>query len=180
MIKGEYVCVGAIAGAHGVKGEVRIRSFTQFPEDCFSYGPLLSEKGDLLIDPATARPAKDHFVVTGKPEKSREEWEDLKGTRLYIERSSLPEPEENEFYYDDLLDLKVTHMDGRALGRVKAVQNFGADDLLEIIAPDGRLAYYLPFTKAVIPVMRLAEGELLAEPDESYLPECLQIGEEKA
>jgi 16S rRNA processing protein RimM len=172
--RGDWVCVGMIAGAHGVKGEVRIRSFTQYAEDCFAYGPLHDEAGRVLVDPHTARPQKDHFVVTTDGKTSRESWEALKGTRLYVPRDALPEPDEDEFYYDDLMGLRVLHMDGRALGKVKSVQNFGADDLLEIVAPDGRMAYYLPFTKAVIPVIRLEAGELLADPDEAFLPEDMQ------
>lgn len=171
------VCVGAIGGAHGVRGEVRVRSFTLHPEDLFAYGPLLSETGEVMLTAETARPAKNHFIVQAEEQKTREEWEAMKGTKLYVSRDALPEPEEDEFYYDDLLGLSVVHTDGRALGKVKSVQNFGADDLLEIVAPDNRTAYFLPFTKAVIPVIRLAEKELLAEPDESYLPEDLQIGE---
>ncbi len=171
------VCVGAIGGAHGVRGEVRVRSFTLYPEDVFAYGPLLNETGSVMLTAKTARPSKNHFVVDAEETKTREEWEALKGEKLYVHRDMLPEPEDDEFYYDDLLGLTVTHMDGRALGKVKSVQNFGADDLLEVVAPDNRTAYFLPFTKAVISVIRLAEKELLAEPDESYLPEQLQTGE---
>tara|TARA_B100000678_G_scaffold291599_1_gene309571 strand:+ start:3495 stop:4034 length:540 start_codon:yes stop_codon:yes gene_type:complete len=171
----ELVCVGAIAGAHGVQGEVRIRSFTLLPEDCFAYGPLLDETGQPLIEAKSARPAKAHFVVQVEHPRSREDWEEMKGTKLYIHRDALPPPEEDEFYYDDLLGLRVVHTDGRALGKVKAVQNFGADDLLEIVAPDGKTAYYLPFTQEACPAVRLAEGEILAEPDEAFLPESLQL-----
>ncbi|MAP95497.1 MAG: 16S rRNA processing protein RimM [Ponticaulis sp.] len=176
--KSNLVCVGAIAGAHGVQGELRIRSFTLVPEDCFAYGPLLDDDGKILVEPKSARPAKTHFVVRPEGNRSREDWEAMKGTKLFVPRDELPAPEEDEFYYDDLLGLSVRHMDGRELGRVKAVQNFGADDLLEIVAPDGRTAYYLPFTKDVVPVVRLAEKELLAEPDEALLPEVLQLAPE--
>ena len=173
------VCVGSIAGAHGVKGEVRVKSFTLVPEDCFAYGPLLDDAGNVLLEPKSAKPAKAHFIVVAKgSNRTREDWEAMKGTRLYVPREALPEPEEDEFYYDDLLGLTVTHVDGRALGKVKSVQNFGADDLLEIIAPDRRTAYFLPFTREVVPVIRLEEGELLAEPEESYLPEGLAQSEE--
>ncbi len=172
--QGDWVCVGAIAGAHGVKGDVRIRSFTQYPEDCFAYGPLHDETGKLLVEPISAQPQKTHFIVKANSKLTREDWEALKGTRLYVPRDALPETEEDEFYYDDLLNLRVIHMDGRALGRVKAVQNFGADDLLEIVAPDNKTAYYLPFTKAVIPTIRLTKGELIADPEEAYLPEEMQ------
>lgn len=171
----DKVCVGAIAGAHGVKGEVRVRSFTLVPEDCFAYGPLLDEAGQVVLEPKSARHAKNHFVVIPVEEKSREAWEEMKGTQLFVLRDALPEPEEDEFYYDDLKGLTVTHSDGRALGRVKSVQNFGSDDLLEIVAPDGRTAYFLPFTREVIPNVSLKDAVILASPEESYLPEALQI-----
>ena len=172
---GEWVCVGAIAGAHGVKGDVKVRSFTQSPEDCFAYGPLFNETGVLVLEPKTVRSAKNVFVVGHDHATNREAWEARKGEKLYVPREVLPEPEDDEFYYDDLLGLIVTHMDGRALGKVKAIQNFGADDLLEIVAPDKRTAYYLPFSKEVVPTIRLAEKELIANPDEAYLPEDMQI-----
>lgn len=173
--KQDKVCVGAIAGAHGVKGEVRVRSFTLVPEDCFAYGPLVDEAGQVVLEPQAARPAKSHFVVIPVEEKSREDWEAMKGTQLYVSRDALPEPDEDEFYYDDLKGLNVSHIDGRALGKVKSVQNFGADDLLEIVAPDGRTAYFLPFTQAVIPSVSLKSKEITANPEESYLPDALQI-----
>lgn len=175
--QGDWVCVGAIAGAHGVKGDVKIRSFTQVPEDCFAYGPLHDEAGKPLIDPVSVRPQNTVFIAVTDGKTSREAWEEMKGTKLYVPRSVLPEPEEDEFYYDDLQNMQVLHVDGRVLGRVKSVQNFGADDLLEIIAPDKRTAYYLPFTKDVIPTIRLAECELLANPPEAFLPEEMQLGE---
>lgn len=175
MKKSDLVCVGAIAGAHGVNGDVRVRSFTLVPEDCFSYGPLLDENGDVLIEPTSARPAKAHFIVRAKQTKTREDWEAMRGTQLYVPKEALPEPEEDEFYYDDLIGLSVIHEDGRDLGRVKSVQNFGSDDLLEIVAPDKKTGYYLPFTKAVVPTVSMAEKRLTAIPDESYLPEALQL-----
>lgn len=174
------VCVGAIAGAHGVKGDVKVRSFTQFAEDCFAYGPLHDEAGNVLVDPVSAQPMKNVFLVKTENQKTREDWEALKGTKLYVPKSALPETEEDEFYYDDLLNMKVTHLDGRALGRVKSVQNFGADDLLEIVAPDNKTAYFIPFTKEMVPTIRLEEKELLANPVEAYLPEDMQQVEGEA
>ena len=178
--KQDKVCVGAIAGAHGVKGEVRVRSFTLVPEDCFAYGPLVDEAGQVVLEPKSARHAKNHFVVIPVEEKPREAWEDMKGTQLYVSREALPEPDEDEFYYDDLKGLSVSHVDGRALGKVKSVQNFGADDLLEIVAPDGRTAYFLPFTIEAIPGVSLKTGEITANPEDSYLPEALQIATDQS
>ena len=174
MKKSDLVCVGAIAGAHGVNGDVRVRSFTSIPEDCFAYGPLLDEAGEILIEAKSARPAKTHFIVSARQNKTREDWEAMRGTRLFVPKSELPEPEEDEFYYDDLIGMAIVHQDGRDLGKVKSVQNFGSDDLLEIVAPDRKTGYYLPFTKAVVPTVNMAEKTLTAIPDESYLPEGLQ------
>lgn len=170
------VPVGAVLGPHGVRGEVKIRSFTGEPGAILTYGSLLDAQGNVMLTPGTSRQAGDHFVVSGMPQRSREDWQAMKGVLLHVAKSDLPEPDEEEFYFDDLAGLQVEHLSGCDLGKVKAVQNFGADDLLEIVAPDGRTAYFLPFTKAVIPVVDIAGGKVIADPDASYLPEDLAHG----
>lgn len=177
MSKSDLVCVGAIAGAHGVQGEVRVRSFTLVPEDCFAYGPLLDETGAKVLEAKSYRPAKNHFVVVTKETDTREAWEAARGNKLYVPKSALPEPDEDEFYYDDLVGMHVTHEDGRALGRVKAVQNFGADDLLEIVSTDNKTAYYLPFTKEMVPSVQMTGRQIIAAADDAYLPEDLRLAE---
>lgn len=174
----DLVVIAQIAGAHGVRGDVRIRSFTEFPEDCFAYGPLLDEAGNVMVTPKKVTPSKDTvFIVWPEEDKQREEWLDLKGTLLYAPREALPEPEDDEFYFEDLIGCQVIHKDGRALGRVVAVHNFGADDLLEItsqISGD----YMLPFTREAFPEIDIAQKQLSAAPDESLLPDDLRLDDE--
>ncbi|HEX5007140.1 MAG TPA: ribosome maturation factor RimM [Hyphomonadaceae bacterium] len=166
------VVVGQIAGAFGVKGEARVRSFTDDPGSCFSYGPLVDEKGAVILTPLKARPLNQDYGVTTKEQRQREEWEALKGTLLYVPRSAMPDAEDNEFYVADLIGMAVAHADGRALGTVKAVHNFGAGELIEIASPSGA-TFLLPFSDSVFPDVDLAAGRLTASPDEELLPEQL-------
>ena len=122
------VVVAQIAGAHGVRGEARIRSYTEIAEDCFSFGPLLDRDGRVLVTVARFQPHKDVFIVTTKETRQREEWEALKGTDLFAPREAFPDTDEDEFYVADLVGLSVTHADGRSLGVVRHVHNFGAGD----------------------------------------------------
>ncbi|MEM7767540.1 MAG: ribosome maturation factor RimM [Pseudomonadota bacterium] len=157
----ELVVVGALAGAHGVRGDVRVRSFTTAPEDVFAYGPLLDDAGSVLLEAQAVRPAKDHFVVVPAASgRSREDWEALKGTLLHVPRSALPPAEEDEVYIDDLVGLTAQSEAGVPLGTVKAVQNFGAGDLLEIAPSGGGKSVLIPFTEADIPTLNLAAGHL--------------------
>lgn len=167
------IVVGQIAGAFGVKGEARVRSFTDEPEACFSYGPLLDADGAVILTPVKARPLNEGFGVTAKENRQREEWEALKGALLHVRREAMPAPEKGEVYVADLIGMDVTHADGRALGKVKAVQNFGAGELIEIAPPAGEV-FMLPFTQANFPEVDLAAGRLTASPDEELLPESLQ------
>ena len=152
--------MGALAGAHGVRGDVRVKSFTAEPDALFDFGPLLDAAGKVVLEAKTVRPAKDHFIVTPKHPLQREEWDTLKGTRLHAPRSALPEPEDDEVYIDDLVGLAVMDTSGIALGTVKAVQNFGAGDLLEIAPADGSSAVYIPFTEEDVPELDLEAGHV--------------------
>jgi 16S rRNA processing protein RimM len=172
------IVVARIAGAFGVKGEVRIVSFTDDPRDAFKLGPLLNEAGQVVFEPKSVRPIKDGFGVLAKQNKTREDWEALKGTLLHVPRSALPAPEDESFYVEDLVGLAVFHADGRTLGRVVGLENFGAQDLIEIMppsGPDGRKpqTYFLPFTKDCVPVVDVENGRIEADPDEALLPDSL-------
>ena len=156
----DLVVVGAIAGAHGVHGDVRIKSFTADPEALFTYGPLLGEDGAVLLQAASHRPAKGHFVVKPNPPRTREDWEALKGTRLHVPRSTLPRAEPDEFYVDDLIGLDAISETGERLGRVKAVQNFGAGDLLEIQPATSGKSVLIPFTEADVPALNIDKRQL--------------------
>lgn len=167
------IVVGQIAGAFGVKGEARVRSFTDDPEACFSYGPLVDEKGAVVLTPLKARPLNQDYGVTTKEQRQREDWEALKGTLLHVSRAAMPATEDNEFYVADLVGMDVVHADGRPLGKVKAIHNFGAGDLVEIAPPSGP-AFLLPFNDPVFPEINLAARRLTASPQEELLPESLQ------
>ena len=152
----DLVVVGAIMGAHGVRGDVRVKSFTADPEAVFDYAPFLLNSGEIALDPQRARPAKDHFIVTPAKTRQKEEWDALKGTKLYVPRASLPAPEEDEYYIDDLVGLgSFRRRRMMRIGRVKAVLNHGASDLIEIQlkAPGGK-PVLIPFTQEDVPVDR--------------------------
>lgn len=154
----DMVVVGAIVGAHGVRGDVRVKSFTGEPDALFDYAPFLDEAGQVLLDPKSARPAKTHFIVTPKHPKRKEEWDALKGTRLYVPRTRLPEPEEDEFYITELIGLTAQAEDGAIIGKVRAVLDHGAGDLLEIAPKNGGKSVLVPFTLTDVPEVSLSAG----------------------
>ncbi len=167
------ICVAAIAGAFGVKGEVKLKSFTEAPENCVSYGPLLDEDGKVVLTPQTHRRLKN-FVAVSAPEITTPEAADaLKSTKLYVPRSELPSPEEDDFYYSDLVGLDVKSNDGKRIGTVIGVHEFGAGDMLEIAPhPDKKTkkaapSFFHPFTKAATPKVDVASRRLIIVPQEA-------------
>ena len=167
----DLICVGAVAGAFGVKGEVRIKSFTDDPAALFDLGPLLDETGAVVLTVTRWRAHGDGFAAFAKEVASREAAIALKSTRLYASRARLPATEEDEFYHADLIGLGVVGLDGRELGEVRAVPNYGASDLLEIWKTPGvKGPWLLPFTKAAVPHVDLAKREIVADPPEGSLP----------
>jgi 16S rRNA processing protein RimM len=162
------VLVGVIAAAHGVRGFVRIKSFTADPKSIASYGELSDEKGLRHFRLTLQGRAKEGVIARIEGVADRDAAEALKGTKLYLAREALPDIEaDDEFYHADLVGLRVEARDGRMLGRVKAVLNFGAGDVLEIEGPglEGKgQGLLLPFTKRVVPVVDLPGGKLVAEP----------------
>jgi 16S rRNA processing protein RimM len=161
------VQVGRVAGAFGVRGEVRITSFTAEPLALLDYRDLKREDGSPGLTLTSGRPAKGGIVARAKEVETREQAEALRGLKLFIPRTVLPEPDEDEFYVTDLIGLAVETPAGEPLGRVKAVQDFGAGDLLEIQPSEGA-SWYLPFTRKAVPEVRLAERKLVAvRPEET-------------
>ncbi len=160
-VKRNLVVVGAIMGAHGVRGDVRVKSFTAEPDALFDYAPFLLETGEIALDPKRARPAKDHFVVTPTDPRQKEEWDALKGTRLYVPRDALPQPDEDEYYIDDLVGLDVFAGGETAIGRVKAVLNHGASDLVEVQPKERGKPVLIPFTMEDVPLVDLERGRII-------------------
>lgn len=160
------ICVGAIAGSYGVRGEVRLKSFCADPAAIADYGPLVSEDGARTFDVELTGSVKNGFTarLTGIPTK--EAADALKGTRLYAPREKLPEPEEDEYYHADLIGLRVFDTGGTEIGTVNAVLNHGASDLLEIRPSAGGEIVLLPFTLAVVPTVDIRAGRIVADPPE--------------
>ena len=163
----DLIQVGRVAGAFGVRGEVRITSFTAEPLALLDYKTLVREDGSPALTLTSGRDAKGSIVVRAREVETREQAEALRGLKLYIARDALPETDEDEFYVTDLIGLAVVTADGAPLGTVKAVQDFGAGDLLEITPPEGGATWYLPFTREAVPEVRIADGVVVGvRPDE--------------
>ena len=162
-VRPSLVCLGQIGAAHGVRGEVRLRSFTADPAAIAHYGPLRTEDGRVL-EIESLRPAKDHFVATLSGIADRDAAALLANVKLYVPRERLPEPNEaNEFYHADLIGLAVVDRGGRELGTVVAVHNFGAGDLIEVRLSEGQPTQMLPFDQATVPEVDIAAGRLVVE-----------------
>ncbi|MBZ0146519.1 MAG: ribosome maturation factor RimM [Pseudorhodoplanes sp.] len=158
------VCVAQIGAAHGLKGKVRLRSFTQEPSDFATYGPLETEDGARKLEVEETRFAKDHFVAKFEGIDDRNAAEALRNVNLYVAREKLPRVDEDgTFYHADLVGLSAVTRDKSALGEVIAVQNFGAGDILEIRRGDGS-TLLLPFTETAVPEIDLAGGTIVVDP----------------
>ncbi|HEY2050258.1 MAG TPA: ribosome maturation factor RimM [Caulobacteraceae bacterium] len=151
------ILVGRVAGAFGVRGEIRITPYTAEPAALLDYRELQREDGSPALTLTSGRVSGDGVIARAQEVATREEAQSLKGLGLFIPRSRLPEPEEDEFYLVDLIGLAAVAPDGTPLGRVKSVQNFGAGELVEI-EPPGGATWYAPFTMADVPEIRLADG----------------------
>jgi 16S rRNA processing protein RimM len=166
MSNSDRVCVGAIAGGFGVKGEVRLKSFCTTPEDIAAYGPLVSEDGGRSFTVKLTRPVTGGLGARLSGIATKEEADALKGVTLWVDRARLPHLPDDEFYHTDLIGLEVFDTGGVAMGKVRAVLNFGAGDILEIHAPGRKTTLMLPFTRAVVPTVDLEAGRIVADPPE--------------
>lgn len=171
MEAGELICVGAIAGAFGVTGEVRLKSFTAEPEAIAEYAPLSTEDGARRFDVQITRAIKSGFAARLSGVRTKEDADALRGTRLYAPRDRLPDLPDDEFYHADLIGLAVHDTGGAELGRVRTVQNHGAADLLEVVVPGRRETVLLPFTRAAVPTVDIAAGRIVADPPEGLFDE---------
>jgi len=156
------ICVARIGAAHGVRGAVRLWTFTEDPLAVKRYGPLATKDGARRFEVTSARETKGHLVATLKGVTTREEAERLNGIELYIEREKLPAAGEGEYYHADLIGLAAVTTTDAPLGRVIAIHNFGAGDIIEIAPPQGA-TMLLPFSNAVVPTVDLAGGRVVIE-----------------
>jgi len=162
MSRAARICVAKIGAAHGVRGEVRLWPFTEDPLAVLHYGPLSTRDGAKHFTVLRARAAKDHLVATLDGVASRDDAERLNGIELYVSRDALPDTDEGEYYHADLIGLAAVDPQGKSIGTIIAIHNFGAGDIIEIAPNDGP-TLLLPFTNAVVPTIDLAAGHVVIE-----------------
>jgi 16S rRNA processing protein RimM len=156
------ICVARIGAAHGVRGAVKLWTFTEDPFAVKAYGPLSTKDGARHFEVTSAREAKDHLVATFEGVTTRDEAERLNGVELYVPREKLPATEDDEYYHADLIGLAAVTTADEPLGRVVAIHNFGAGDIIEIAPPSGT-TMLLPFTNAVVPTVDIPGGRVVIE-----------------
>lgn len=155
--------MAAVATAHGIRGALKLRCFTAQPEDVASYGPIYDRQGQRLFKLTVIGSAKGGVIAKADGIDDRSAAEALRGTELFVPRSALPEPDDDEFYYGDLQGLTAVRTDGSRFGIVKQVTDHGAGDLIEIAGDDGDL-HILPFDKATVPTIDLDRKLLVIAP----------------
>ena len=161
----DTICIGVVVAAHGVRGQVKVRSFTEDPLKLGAYGPVTDDSGARRFTVKVQGAPKDGVVIaTLSGLADRDAAEALRRTRLYVPRTALPAVADDEFYHADLVGLEARTTDGAALGKVSAVQNFGGGDLLEIEPLAGGDTLLVPFSKAAVPVVALAAGTVVIDP----------------
>ena len=156
------ICVARIGAAHGVRGQVKLWTFTEDPFAVKEYGPLSTKDGSRQFEVTHVREARDHLVATLKGIATRNDAERLNGIELYVSRDKLPATEDDEYYHADLIGLAAVTTADEPLGRVIAIHNFGAGDIIEIAPPQGS-TLLLPFTNAVVPTVDLAGGRVVID-----------------
>src|SRR3954467_12630929 len=156
------VCVARIGAPHGVRGAVKLWTFTEDPLAVTRYGPLATKDGARRFEVTDVREAKGHLVATLKGIATREEAGRLNGLELYVAREKLPATEADEYYHADLIGLSAVNAAHEPIGRVIAIHNFGAGDIIEIAPPSGA-TMLLPFTNAVVPAVDIAGGRVVIE-----------------
>jgi 16S rRNA processing protein RimM len=160
----ERICVARIGAAHGIKGEVKLWSFTADPAAVADYGPQESQDGTQRFEIEALRPAKDHLVVRLAGVRDRDAAERLTNLDLYVARDRLPAPAAEEFYHADLIGLQAEDRDGTALATIVGIQDFGAGDLLELRPPGAADTVLMPFNDTTVPVVDIEGGRIVIDP----------------
>ena len=166
--KEERICVGVITGAHGVRGQVKIKSFTEEPADVGTYGPVGDETGGRSFAIEVTGRVKGLVIARLEGVADRARAEALKGTKLYVGRDVLPAPADDEYYAADLVGLRAERAGGGDLGRIAAVHDFGAGPLLELAGGPAAGAM-VPFTRAIVREVDLARGRVVIDPPPGLL-----------
>ncbi|MDR1026017.1 MAG: ribosome maturation factor RimM [Lactobacillus sp.] len=156
------ICLGVITGVHGIKGEVKVKSFTEIPEDIDQYGQVESQDGSKKFDIKVVGNSKELLRVKIKGVDDRNAAESLKGTEFYVSRDLLPDLDEEEFYHTDLIGLNVKSPDGEVIGKVLALYNFGAGDLIEIKFNSDNKVEMIPFTLAYVPEINIKDAIIVS------------------
>jgi 16S rRNA processing protein RimM len=164
------ICVGQILGAHGVRGLVKLASFTEDPEDIAHYGDLTDESGTRTFPVELVGSNKGHWIARIDKVDDRDVAQALGGTRLFVDRAALPPPDEDEFYHADLIGLRAELADGTVLGTVAAMHNFGAGDIVELALSSGKRPL-LPFDRETVPEIDPAAGRIVIDPPPGLLDE---------
>ena len=165
----DRICVGAIAGAFGVQGEVRLKSFCAEPSAIADYGPLYSADGKTTYKITLTRPVAGGLGARMSGVKTKEEADALRGVQLFADRARLPSLSDDEYYHADLIGLEVYDTGGTVLGRVLSVNNHGAGDIHEFSGAGTKGARMIPFTLAIVPTVDLASGRLIVDLPEGLL-----------
>ncbi len=179
---GERICLGVIGAPHGVRGLVKVKSFTEVPQDLVAYGPLADKTGKRPFALTLKGEVKGLLLVQIAGVDDRDQAQALRGTELYVARAALPAPADEDYYHADLVGLAVEDRSGKGLGRVTAVEDHGGGAYLEVTGSDGD-ALFLPFTRAAVPEIDLAGGRIVADPPAEILvrpagPGGEEVGEE--
>ena len=167
----DRVCVGAIVGSFGVKGEVRLKSFCAEPAAIATYAPLFSEANPKGFSITITGAIKNGFSARLSGVDSKEQAEDLRGTQLFTDRDKLPGLPDQEYYHADLIGLSVIDTGGHPLGTIKSVLNHGASDLLEVSPPNQSATVLVPFTRDVVPTVDLTSGRIIIDPPAGLFPD---------
>ena len=162
----ERICVAQIGGAHGLRGDVKLKSFTADPMAVKDYGPLTTEDGSASFEIEALRAAKGHLVARFRGVSDRSAAERLAHLMLFVPRDRLPPPSADEFYHADLIGLCAVTADGTEIGTVAAIHDFGAGDILELRPQAGGATIMVPFTAAFVPSVDVAGGRIVVAPPE--------------
>lgn len=166
-----WICVAAVATAHGVRGALKLRCFTENPEDVAAYGPLFDRTGKPLFEISIVGSAKGGVIAKASGVDDRDAAEALRGMELFVPRSSLPEPDDDEFYYEDLQGMVAVDVASKRIGVVRQVVNYGAGDLLEIERDAGGIQI-LPFDRETVPVIDLSGRQVTVRPPSEVVAEA--------